>query len=340
MPTSIAQNGRISETNASDSPNASTKTIKAAQLGCWRTNSSTDVRVIRQNCHTFSLPPRHAAKARPERTICQRAFRFLRIRRGNALGRVTSPAGRPAACFLHFFRCAHGFLSVNARIGKSGGGSWASRPQCLVRAWRGRRLALFVLAAANLALILAVCRRLLALADIVAPSDRSSHRCRAGRQPGLARSRRWMPADHGGWDRGDGRRARLAGPRVAAARCTARQPSVRTHQDRRARLGANLTVLSLNTWHELGDTAASRALSRNRARRRGRALGVRAEQAAAARQPEAAYPFQVDCADRWACSLALLSRLPLRGGRRRAHRVGRWAGPTCRISSGPESAAR
>jgi hypothetical protein len=32
MPTSMAQNGRISETNASDSPKASTNTMSADQL--------------------------------------------------------------------------------------------------------------------------------------------------------------------------------------------------------------------------------------------------------------------------------------------------------------------
>ena len=41
IPTSIAQNGRTNDTNGSDSPRESPKTMNADQFGCWRTNSKT-----------------------------------------------------------------------------------------------------------------------------------------------------------------------------------------------------------------------------------------------------------------------------------------------------------
>ncbi len=41
MATSMAQNGKISDTNARDSPNARANTTRAAQFGYWATKSRT-----------------------------------------------------------------------------------------------------------------------------------------------------------------------------------------------------------------------------------------------------------------------------------------------------------
>src|SRR4029077_17210059 len=50
-------------------------------------------------------------------------------------------------------------------------------------------------------------------------------------------------------------------------------------------------------------------------------------------QLKASHPFQVDCADEWACSLALISRLPFAPGRPRQHcggQIGFCGGPSRR----------
>ena len=69
----------------------------------------------------------------------------------------------------------------------------------------------------------------------------------------------------------------------------------------------SLTVLVLNTWHP-GDCGA-RAIPGDSAADVVVLSEFGPDKRPLLRNLEAAYPFQVDCAD-WACSLALLSRLP------------------------------
>ena len=198
-----------------------------------------------------------------------------------------------------------------------------------VRAWRGRRLALFVLAAANLALILAVAGGVSALGDIVAPL--TGHLIGIGLAASLALlARRWMPA------------IMAAGIMATAAvhvwlglaSCCA--VPVTTPQSALTKIAAHasepsLTVLSLNTWHEHGDT---RRIERYLATAPADVV-VLSEFGPNKRHLlanlKSAYPFQVDCADRWACSLALLSRLPFE-----AAGVGRIALENAQASDMPD----
>src|SRR5689334_13405455 len=202
------------------------------------------------------------------------------------------------------------------------GGSLSVASPVLERASRGRWLALFTLAAANLALIGAVAGGFTALADIIAPL--TGHLIGIGLTASLALlMRRWVPAI-------------LAAGVVATAAlhvwlglawcCAAPQATTQTALSRLALHTSSehgLTVLALNTWHVHGD---ARRLERYLATGPADVVVLSEfgpDKRALLANLKAAYPFQVDCADQWACSLALLSRLPLeaagvgRGARRR-----------------------
>jgi endonuclease/exonuclease/phosphatase (EEP) superfamily protein YafD len=177
------------------------------------------------------------------------------------------------------------------------------------RASKGRRLALLVLAAANLALILAVAGGFSALADIVAPL--TGHLVGIGLAASIALlTRRWVPAIMTAGV------VATAGVHVWLGLASCCAAPVETSQTGFTKVamhasGQGLTVLALNTWHESGD---ARRLERYLAT--GPADVVLLSEFGPNKRSmlarlKAAYPFQVDCAQQWPCSLALLSRLPL-----------------------------
>ena len=180
------------------------------------------------------------------------------------------------------------------------------------RAAAGRWLVLLVLAAAILGLVLVVSNGFTALADVIAPL--TGHLMGLGLAASLAvlfAHRRLLILTAGmaltiglhGW-LGLARCCRAplavaqsgpiqAGPIKAAAHASAH----------------NLTVLALNTWHSLGDP---RRLEQYLATAPADVVVLSEfgpDKRPLLRNLAAAYPFQVDCAE-WACSLALLSRLP------------------------------
>ena len=177
------------------------------------------------------------------------------------------------------------------------------------RASRGRQLALFVLAAANLALILAVAGGFTAFADIFAPL--TGHLIGIGLAASLALlTRRWVPAimaagvvATAGLHVWLGLASCCAAP-VATAQAAFTKVVAQTS-------GQSLTVLALNTWHQHGD---AQRLERYLATAPADVVVLSEfgpDKRAMLANLKAAYPFQVDCAEQWPCSLALLSRLPL-----------------------------
>ena len=177
------------------------------------------------------------------------------------------------------------------------------------RASRGRQLALFVLVAANLALILAVAGGFTAFADIFAPL--TGHLIGIGLAASLALlTRRWVPAI---MTTGVVATAALHVWLGLASCCAA---PVATAQAAFSKVvaqtsGQSLTVLALNTWHQHGD---AQRLERYLATTPADVVVLSEfgpDKRAMLANLKAAYPFQVDCADQWPCSLALLSRLPL-----------------------------
>jgi endonuclease/exonuclease/phosphatase (EEP) superfamily protein YafD len=170
------------------------------------------------------------------------------------------------------------------------------------RGTKGRRLALFVLAVANLTLIAAVAGGFSALADIVAPL--TGHLIGIGLAASLALlARRWVWA------------IMTAGVLITAAvHVWLGLAPVATTPAGLGRVadasGQNLGVLALNTWHGYGDAGR---LERYLAT--APADVVVLSEFGPDKRPmlaslKSTYPFQVDCADRWPCSLALLSRRP------------------------------
>lgn len=171
---------------------------------------------------------------------------------------------------------------------------------------------LLVLAAATLGLFLVVSNKFTALADVIAPL--TGHLMGLGLAAGLAAlfpRRRLSLLTAGlaltiglhGW-LGLARCCR-APPSVAQSGAIQAGPTkVATHAS-----AHSLTVLALNTWHSLGDAGRlERYLATTPAD-----VVVLSEfgpnKRPLLRNLEAIYPYQVDCAE-WACSLALLSRLP------------------------------
>jgi endonuclease/exonuclease/phosphatase (EEP) superfamily protein YafD len=177
------------------------------------------------------------------------------------------------------------------------------------RASRGRWLALLVLAVANLALIIPVAAGFTALADVIAPL--TGHLIGIGLAASLALlTRRWVPAILAAgviataalhvW-------LGLAG--CCAAPMATKQAALTRVATQAPRQG--LTLLALNTWHEHGD---GRHLERYLATAPADVVVLSEfgpDKRSLLANLKVAYPFQVDCADRWPCSLALLSQLPL-----------------------------
>ena len=180
------------------------------------------------------------------------------------------------------------------------------------RASAGRWLVLLVLAAATLGLFLVVSNEFTALADVIAPL--TGHLMGLGLAASLAilfprRRLLLLIAGMGltiglhGW--------------LGLARCCRAPPPVAQSGPIQAgptKVAARtsvhgLTVLALNTWHAHGDV---RRLERYLATTPADVVVLSEfgpDKRPLLRNLEPAYPFQVDCAE-WACSLALLSRLP------------------------------
>jgi endonuclease/exonuclease/phosphatase (EEP) superfamily protein YafD len=166
-----------------------------------------------------------------------------------------------------------------------------------------------VLAAANLALIAAVAGGFTVLADIIAPL--TGHLIGIGLAASLALLvRRWVPAI-------------LAAGVVATAGlhvwlglawcCAAPAAGAQTALTKvtTQAWGESLTLLALNAWHQHGD---ARRLERYLATAPADVVVLSEfgpDKRSLLANLKAVYPFQVDCADQWPCSLALLSRVPL-----------------------------
>jgi endonuclease/exonuclease/phosphatase (EEP) superfamily protein YafD len=169
---------------------------------------------------------------------------------------------------------------------------------------RGRRLAFLVLAGANVALVLALAGSLSPLGDVLAPL--TGHLLGIGFTASLALLvRRAVPL------------ILMVGGLLTVAvhawlgltGCCA--PPVPTWASPLAKVAhappSSLTVLALNTWHRLGD---QQRLERYLAS--GPADVVVLSEFGPDKRPMLArlkeiYPFQVECADRWSCALALIS---------------------------------
>lgn len=191
-------------------------------------------------------------------------------------------------------------------------GSWVGEDLGAVspvrkRASAGRWLALLLLAAVNLVLLFVVSGGFAPLADVIAPL--MGHLMGLGLAASLAvlfPRRRLVLLAAGvattiglhGW-LGLARCCQAPTPIVSAGptKVAAQQPA------------QGLTVLALNTWHGHGDV---RRLEQYLAAVPAQVVVL--SEFGPDKRPlladlKAAYPFQVDCAE-WACSLALLSRLP------------------------------
>jgi endonuclease/exonuclease/phosphatase (EEP) superfamily protein YafD len=180
----------------------------------------------------------------------------------------------------------------------------------LERANTGRRLALLVLAVANLALILAVAGGFSALSDVVAPL--TGHLIGIGLAASVAvLSRRWALVIMAGGLAATGGVHVWLGLASCCAAPAASAQTVISKVTLEGAPGRGLTVLALNTWHVHGD-----AQRLERYLMTGPAdvivlQEIGPDKRAVLPRLKAAYPFQADCADEWQCSLALLSRVPL-----------------------------
>jgi endonuclease/exonuclease/phosphatase (EEP) superfamily protein YafD len=184
-----------------------------------------------------------------------------------------------------------------------GGGSSVSK-----RVFVGRWMALFLLAAANLGLILIVAGGFTSLTDVIAPL--TGHLIGVGLAASFALivRRRMVALLTAGIAVTVGLHAWLGLGRCCRAPIPVAEAGI-------TRVAANvpgqaLTVLALNAWHQHGDPER---LERYLAA--ATADVVVLSEFGPNKQPLLAtlkriYPFQVDCADEWPCSLALLSRLP------------------------------
>lgn len=180
----------------------------------------------------------------------------------------------------------------------------------LERASTSRRLALLVLASANLVLILAVAGGFSALADVVAPL--TGHLIGIGLTASVAllARRRALTIMAGGVVATVGVHIWLG----LAWCCTVPAGNAHTALSKVALAGSTghgLTVLALNTWHVHGEV---KRLERYLMTGPADVIVLQEigpDKRAVLPRLKAAYPFQVDCADEWPCSLALLSRVPL-----------------------------
>ena len=177
--------------------------------------------------------------------------------------------------------------------------------QSAERVAKGRRLALLVLVGANVALMLALAGPVSVLADVVAPL--TGHLVGMGLSASLALLvRRAVP------------QILAAGGALTVAVhvwlglagcCAAPQPTWQSPLAKVAHAPAeSLAVLALNTWHRWGD-----AHRLERYLESAPADVIVLSEFGPDKRPmlarlKEAYPFQVECADRWSCAMALLSR--------------------------------
>jgi endonuclease/exonuclease/phosphatase (EEP) superfamily protein YafD len=177
------------------------------------------------------------------------------------------------------------------------------------RAVTGRWLALFLLALANLALIAIVASSSTSLTDIIAPL--TGHLIGIGLTATVALlvQRRMLTVLAAGVAATIGLHVWLG-----LSRCCEAAPSpLATASVSRidgSGAGSPLTVLSLNAWHQQSDPKKLEDYLRTAP-----ADVVALSEFGPDRKPllgrlKQIYPYQVDCADAWACSLALLSRQP------------------------------
>jgi endonuclease/exonuclease/phosphatase (EEP) superfamily protein YafD len=172
----------------------------------------------------------------------------------------------------------------------------------------GRRLALLVLAGANLALMLQVAGTLSALADVFAPL--TGHLVGIGLTAALALlARRYVPLIL----TAGGMLTMAVHVSLGLAGCCAAPVPTRPSQLAKVAHASteSLTVLALNSWHRLGDqqrlehyliTAPADVIVLSEFGPDKRPMLARLRET---------YPFQVECADRWDCALALISRRSL-----------------------------
>jgi endonuclease/exonuclease/phosphatase (EEP) superfamily protein YafD len=172
-----------------------------------------------------------------------------------------------------------------------------------------RRLALLVLAAANLGLLLVASSRLTVYGDIIAPL--AGHLIGFGLSAGLALlvRRRMLTVLAAGVAATIGLhtwlglawccRAPLPPDAAVVAKVAARTST------------QGMTVLALNAWDELRDTRGIAGYLATRPADVVVLTEFGEGKAPLLGELRAAYPYQASCADGWHCSLALLSRLPL-----------------------------
>jgi len=171
-----------------------------------------------------------------------------------------------------------------------------------------RQLALLVLCGANLALVVAVAGSVTVLSDVLAPL--TGHFMGVGLAASLALLTRRLACLVFGisatfivhaWL---GLAACCHPPQPAAVEGPALRPIAATGPTQ------DVSVLALNTWHGHGDPSRLANYLANAEAD----LVVLSEfgpnKRAMLGQLKASHPFQVDCADEWPCSLALISRLP------------------------------
>ena len=172
-----------------------------------------------------------------------------------------------------------------------------------------RRLVLLSLCGVNLALLVAVAGRAMAISDLIAPL--TGHLLGIGLAASLALLTRRLSLLIAGT-----LATFLLHAGLGVASCCRPPPAPVVHTSALSNLAppgvaSDLSLLALNTWHRHGDLARLAAYLA----RADVDLMLLSEfgpnKRALLKDLRASYPYQVGCAGEWACSLALLSRLPL-----------------------------
>jgi endonuclease/exonuclease/phosphatase (EEP) superfamily protein YafD len=176
------------------------------------------------------------------------------------------------------------------------------------RVAKGRRLAFLVLASANVALVLALAGPLGALGDVVAPL--TGHLVGIGLTASLALLvRRAVPLILAA----GGLLTVAVHVCLGVAGCCA--PPVPTRASPLAKVAhaspESLTVLALNAWHRLGDRQRLESYLKSAPADVIVLSEFGPDQRPMLARLKGAYPFQVECADRRSCALALISRRSL-----------------------------
>ena len=174
----------------------------------------------------------------------------------------------------------------------------------------GRWLALFLLAAVNLALIAIVASSFTSLTDIIAPLTGHLIGIGLSATAALLVRRRALAVLAAGVAATIGIHVALGlGRCCQAPGVPAPAPAVVTKIDTRSATHT-LTVLSLNAWHQNRDPER---LERYLAAAPADVVALSEfgpDQRPMLARLKTVYPYQIDCADAWPCSLALLSRQP------------------------------